>query len=142
MAHESNNPFKFGTAEKKLLVVFCYYIILATVALTTFTVVTRNASNYIKNIQRYFLCEQGGYDPNNPCSHDFRRQSYPSLTTLSYVLLGLFPVVNLIYAINLKEMKEIFQKMKLNKKNKAHGSSDTPSTGSTAAMMSTLKRKP
>ena len=114
--HEINNPFKFGTAEKKLLVVFCYFIILSSIALTTLTVITRNFSNFEKNIQKYFLCEQGGNDPNKPCSHEYRRQSYPVLTTLSIVLVGLESVVNLIFAINLKELKGFFQKLKLKNK--------------------------
>ena len=114
--YESNNPFKFGTAEKKLLVVFCYFIILSSVAITTFTVITRNLSNFEKNIKNYFMCEQGGNDPNKPCSHEYRRQSYPELTTISSVLLCLESVVNLIFAINLKELKGFFQKLKLKNK--------------------------
>jgi len=68
--------------------------------------------------------------------------SYPSITTLSYVLLALFPVVNLIYAINLKELKDFINKLlPKSKKKPSHSSSDTPSAGSTTTMMSTLKRK-
>ena len=138
---ETSNPFKFGTAEKKLLVVFCYYVILATVALTAFTLSTRNSSSIIKGIQKYFLCEQGGHNSSSPCSRDFERHSNPSVTTLAYVLLGLFPAVNLIYAVNMKELKEMAQKLRVKRKN-AYSSSDTPSTGSTVAIISTLKRKP
>ena len=138
---DASNLFKFGTAEKKLLVVFSYYVVLASVALTAFTLSIRNSSNFITSIQQYFLCEQGGHDSSSPCSRDYISQSFPSLTTLSYILLGLFPVVNLIYAMNLKELKEMAQKLRLKRK-KAYYNSDTPSTGSTVAMTSTFKRNP
>jgi len=61
---------------------------------------------------------------------------------LSYVLLALFPIVNLIYAINLKELKDfIKRRLPLSKKKPSHSSSDTPITGSYTVMMSTLKKK-
>jgi len=91
-----------GTAEKKLLIIFSYYVVLASIALTSFTLSIRNSDNFISGIQAYFFCEQGGIDPDNPCSRDYLINSYPSIATLSFILLALFPVVNLIYAINLK----------------------------------------
>ena len=136
--NDNTGIFKFGTAEKKLIVVFCYYIILSTISMTAFTLATRNASTVVKNIGLYFLCEQGGHDPDNPCMDDYIQQTYPFLITLSFVLLGLFPVVNLIYVIDFKELKEFMEKIK---KKKPYYSSDTPSTGNTVAMVSTLKRK-
>ena len=113
---DSQSPFKFGTAEKKLLVVFCYYVLLSSEALMAFTLSTKNASQHIRNIQLYFLCEQGGYNSSNPCSRDYLANSYPSVTALSYILLGLFPVVNLIYATNFQELKEALRKLKLKMK--------------------------
>ncbi len=125
-SHENSNPFKFGTAEKKILIVTCYYIVLSTVALTAFTLSTRDTPALVRNIGLYFLCEQRGHDPENPCSRDYIKNSDSVLTTLSYVLLSLFPVVNLIYAINIRELKEFMQKMK-STKNKRF-SSNTQST--------------
>ena len=140
LVDEASHPFQFGTAEKKLLIVFCYYVVLAAVALTGFTLSTRNNSQFIMDIQKYFLCEQSGCNSNRPCRINYNRYSYPSMTLLGYVLLGLFPVVNLIYAINLTELKEIVQKLRFkeHQKKKAYSKSNTPSTGSTVAMTSTL----
>lgn len=125
-SHENSNPFKFGTAEKKILIVTCYCIVLSTVALTAFTLSTRDTPAFVRNIGLYFLCEQRGHDPENPCSRDYIKNSDSVLTMLSYVLLSLFPVVNLIYAINIRELKEFMQKMK-STKNKRF-SSNTQST--------------
>ncbi len=125
-SHENSNPFKFGTAEKKILIVTCYCIVLSTVALTAFTLSTRDTPAFVRNIGLYFLCEQRGHDPENPCSRDYIKNSDSVLTMLSFVLLSLFPVVNLIYAINTRELKEFMQRMK-STKNKRF-SSNTQST--------------
>ena len=138
---DSKHIFKFGTAEKKLLIVLSYYIVLSSVALISFTLATRNVENLISGIQEYFFCEQGGFDPEDHCTRDYRKYSYPSLSTISYALLGLFPVVNLIYVINLKELKAALHKWLPKLKKKQSHCPGTPSTGSTAVSMSTLKRK-
>ena len=58
----------------------------------------------------YFICEGRGNDPNNPCDRNtFRQYSNPELTTISFVLINIFPVINLVYAVNIKEMKEKFK---------------------------------
>ncbi len=115
-SHENSNPFKFGTAEKKILIVTCYCIVLSTVVLTALTLSTRDDTTaFVRNIGLYFLCEQRGHDPENPCSRDYIKNSDSVLTMLSYVLLSLFPVVSLIYAINIRELKEFMQRMKSTK---------------------------
>jgi len=137
----SNNQNGRFTAEKKLLVVFSYCVVQSSIFLTEFTLSTRNSDNLISGIQIYFLCEQGGIDPDNPCSRDYLVNLYPSISTLSYVLLALFPVVNLIYAINLKELKDFINMLLLkSKKKSSRSSSDTPSTGNSITKMSTMKK--
>ena len=109
--HHQSKGFHFGTAEKKLLVVLCYYVILATESLTAFTLSTRNAPRILEEVEKYFFCEQGGRDPNNLCSRsEIERLTTPSLSTLSYVLLGLLPLVNLFFIANIHEIKVIMQK--------------------------------
>ena len=106
---DSPNSFKFGTAEKKLLLVFFYFEILASIALITFTLNTRYDSEFIRSVFDFFLCEQRGHDPENPCSNaDINRLSFPSVTTLSYIILGLFPVAILVYALNINEIKKLY----------------------------------
>ena len=93
--------FEFTTAEKKLLVVLVYIVVLTAVALTTYTVSTKNLPRHVAAIREYFICEQGGHDPDNACSRsEFEGLNDFFLTTLSYFLLGLLPVVNLVYAQN------------------------------------------
>ena len=137
-AGEAKHIFKLGTAEKKLLIVFSYYILLSSIALTSFTLTMRNAENLARGIQVYFFCQQGGFDPEDQCTRDYMKYSRPFLTTMAYALLGLFPVVNLIYAINLKDLKAALHKWLPKLKKKTSHSSGTHSTGSTAVVMSKL----
>ena len=103
--------FKFGTAEKKLLIVFCYYVVLTVFALTAFTMFTRNAPRLVSSIQRYFICERRGHDPNNPCSRSgIADGNNHFMDTLSFLLVAFFPVVNLVYAVNVRELKELWMK--------------------------------
>lgn len=59
-----------------------------------------------KELLNYFACEADGYNPKNPCPEDFHRFSHPILTSVSIVLLTVFPTVNLVYVVDMKDLKE------------------------------------
>ena len=83
-------------------------MVLSVIALTSFTLVTRDVEEFTDEVTKYFICEAAGVDPNNPCSRrGFEDLAVPAIPALSYILLGLFPAVNLIFAINLTELKQI-----------------------------------
>ena len=133
--NKSSNPFKFGTAEKKLIAVFCYYMVLAVVALTAFTLSTRNNALFARDVQVYFFCEQSGHNPSSPCSRSFIGElTYPSVTTSSYILLAISPVVNLVYAVDIQELKQLWKNSFVIKRSI---SSENPST---ATVMSSIHR--
>ena len=104
---QSKSPFKIDTAEKKILIIFCYYVILGVITLTTPTLATKNEQRVAEEITLYFTCESLGAEMN--C--DSQRSSYqellnPALNCLSYILLGIFPAINLIFAVNTEELKQ------------------------------------
>ena len=106
----STHPFQIGTAERKLLIILCYYVLLAIVALTGVSIPLRNAEPLANALIEYWQCEAAGIDPDNPCSRaSIEQQSNPALITISYVLLWLFPAVNLIFAVNIKEIRQKFK---------------------------------
>ena len=109
---KSSNPFQFGTAQKKVLVVFCYYVALSVVNLTSYTVLSRNSPVLREHVQRYFFCELSGHDSSKPCSRsEFENMTNAAEITLSYILLiAVFPVVNLVYIVNIQELKELWRK--------------------------------
>lgn len=110
-ARQSKNPYKIGTAERKILIVFVYYIILAVVALTAFTLTIRDEEDFSSAVLSYFQCESKGVDPNNPCdTSSYTTLLHIALTSLSYILLGLFPMINFIFVISVRELKQYMQK--------------------------------
>ena len=107
------NTTRFLTAisipERKILISLCYYVVLTVFVLTSFTLSIRNIEPFSKERRGHFACEQLGQDPENPMLCDrqrFRRLAYPKVTAVAFVLLGLFPVVNLVYVLNVKELKK------------------------------------
>jgi len=81
------------------------------IALTSFTVFTRNGALFGDAVADYWQCEITGVDPENSCDRlkdSFEALTYPGLTSVSYILLGIFPAVNLIFAVNIKEIKQKF----------------------------------
>ena len=98
----------FGSAEKKLLVIFIYFEFLAGLALVIFTLNVRFGDVVVQSIRDFFLCEQRGHDPENPCSRfEINRYGVPWVSALSYIIIAAYPIINLIYAVNIKRVKEL-----------------------------------
>ena len=98
----------FGPTEKKLLVVFIYFECLAVIALLIFTLNLIFSDVVVRSIRDYFLCEQRGHDPENPCSrYEINRYGIPWVTATSYIIIAAYPIVNLIYAVNIKRVKQL-----------------------------------
>ena len=133
--NQSKSLFKISTAERKLLIVFCYYVLLAVISLSSFTTSTRNIPERTRTALSYFSCEQGGHDPEAPCSRaEMESKNNSVVGTLTFVVMGLFPVVNLVYAVNIQELKEYCRSKK------KPVSSEIPSTISSSAASSTARR--
>lgn len=95
-----------GTAEKKLLLVFLYFFLLAVVSYTGFSIFHRKIERYNSELLTYFTCEQNGYDPANPCDRSrFESLSYPAATAVAYILVELSPLVNFVFVINFQDLK-------------------------------------
>jgi len=107
----SKHSFKVGAAARKILIIFCYYVLLGVIVLTTFTITTQNATLLADAVADYWQCEITGVEPENSCDRLrdlLEALTYPGLTAVSYILLGIFPAVNLIFAVNIEEIKQKF----------------------------------
>ena len=105
----SKQPFKIGTAERKVLIIFCYYVLLVVVALTAFTDFARTFTSLGAEVAEYWQCELSGAGSENACGErkaSFRAPGYTALSSISYILLGLLPAVNLIFAVNISELQQ------------------------------------
>ena len=99
-------------AERKILIIFCYYVLLVVIALTTFTVATSNIGPFKAAVADYWRCELTGVDPENPCDElraSLEGLSFPVLSSCSYILLWISPAVHLIFAVNISELKQKFK---------------------------------
>jgi hypothetical protein len=107
-------------------------MVLTVFALTSFTLATRNGGPFAEQLFDHFACEMQGQDPENPnrCDrNNFRQFSNPEVTAVVSILLSLFPVVNLVYALNIMQLMERLRKLMCHKTKKIK----QPSTAKTDA---------
>ena len=100
-----NSKFKISIAEKKLLFVFTYYIIFIAIALTYYSVTIRDYAYLIVEVEKYFMCEAFGYNPDDPCPKNYEQYTYTWLSTVTYLLMNFVPTINLIFVINVRVLK-------------------------------------
>ena len=93
-----------STAELKILIIFLYYAICLSSVLALSSV-GNVGSLFSDELIRYFSCEATGIIAGKVCERTFQRLSTEIPVNLALVLLGLFPVVNLVYVLNLTKIK-------------------------------------
>ena len=97
------------SGEVKVLVISCYFTIFAVYIITNFSIsIVHEQADYINNIANYFTCEATG--TLKQCDNPFVEVSENIFAILTFVLIGLFPIVNLIYVLNIRELKQKLSK--------------------------------
>ena len=87
--------------ETKIFIALIYYAVFGIVALSDYALFTENHNNYISEVQKYFVCEAMG--SGSKCDRSrFERQQRTWLHGTAYVLLGLLPLVNVIFVVSWK----------------------------------------
>ena len=100
---QTQTQTSIGTAERKILLVFVYYILVGVLVLTGFSLGISTGDEKYKATVEYLQCEANGH--NNTCEYD--PPHYPAITLIINVLLGLFPAIILVFAVNVREMKAV-----------------------------------
>ena len=91
---------------------FIYYVVSAALIPIPYSLPTRNYTKYLDSFQKNFICVQESHNLGNPCSDsDVERNVFTLMGFLSYILLALFPVVNLLYIVNIQELKKFWTKV-------------------------------
>ena len=98
--HRSTNKVRLSPAERKVLVVFVYYLFLGVLQLSTFSLNVKDIDEDIRALRNYFQCQRSGVDLS--CSLNARFIDYWSLFT--FIVLVLFPVINLYFTIKLRSV--------------------------------------
>lgn len=79
--------------------------------LTVVTVVSRNKMEYSRELFHYFSCAKTSHNFNDPCNRDgFERFHNTGLAIISFILIGMIPLVNCIFVINYNEVKRILKR--------------------------------
>ena len=96
---------KFCTPELKILIIFLHFCAFSVTSLTAFTVSAKNINEFESKLILYFACESQGIQPGRTCERNFDRMGVEVALIFVYILIGLIPVVSLIYVINYQEIK-------------------------------------
>ena len=94
------------TAQVKVLFVLCYYIVFGVCVLSAYTEFSRTFARFVDELLAYFDCESAG--TGEPCDRSgYLDATNPVLSTASFVLLGLVPVVNLVFVVKFQKVMKI-----------------------------------
>ena len=99
-----------GTAELKILIVFLYSVAFAVISLVAFTFGARGYPQFLEEIRAYFVCESAGINSGQVCDRSFERLSTEILLDAGLIFVGLYPLVYLVYVINVRELKQMFRR--------------------------------
>ena len=90
--------------ETKVLIALTYYAVFGVVAMADFALFTAQNDEYTSEIYEYFVCE--GKGSGSECDRTrFEQQGRGAwLHALTYALLGLLPLVNLIFVVSWKKV--------------------------------------
>ena len=106
-----------STAEKKLLIVFTYYIFLYVISELNFTLAIQIADSLQTKVFSYFICEKNGCDPSAPCDRSgFENLLNHGIILLSSILSFLAPAVNFVFVVDYQELKQKFNNLRSSKK--------------------------
>ena len=84
----------------------------AVIGLIAFTVGARDATALEQDLTNYFICESRGIQSGVACPRpDFTSVliQVDALVDVSVVLLAVYPIVNLVYVVNIQEVKAFFK---------------------------------
>lgn len=111
-ARKSNNPFSTSTAERKILISLCYYLVTVVGNTMASALIAGGADNYEAALQDYFACEAlqaQDSAPGSSCDRSgYLKFTYPLTRAIFFMLAELYPVVNLLYVVDVTEIMQFF----------------------------------
>ena len=89
--------------ERKLMLTLGYFVLFGTMSLVFLAVFVADQDHIKEIIQDFIVCEAPGLNVNHNCSSNFTELTkHSDLATATFTLLGMFPLVVLIFTINWK----------------------------------------
>ena len=103
----SNATQTLPTTEMKILVLLCYFIILISTIQAVFTRIPLTTDQVYATFVNYFACELSGTSPEcNAAKEPIEELTVPSESVAANILMGMFPVFQLIYIVNFGDIKQ------------------------------------
>ena len=98
--HRSTNKVLLSPAERKVLVVFLYYLFFGVLQLSTLSLHVKDVDQGIRALGNYFQCQRSGVDQS--CSLNASFIDHWSL--FAFIVLLLLPVINLYFTMKLRSV--------------------------------------
>ena len=94
--------------ETKIFIALTYYTIVGAVTLADFALTTINRDALVTEYEKHFICEAKG--SGSPCDKSkLEHNSTGWLELMTFALLSLLPVANLVFIISWKDVKHFLQ---------------------------------
>ena len=107
MQKGQDNKKHFEKAEKKLLLIFSYYLVLTIVSQITLTVRLIEIPKFITALQDYIFCERSGHNATSVCDRsDVEYHGNPLVTLLPFLAVEILPAMLLVFVVNIGEIKK------------------------------------
>ena len=91
------------------MIIFWFYVLSTVINYTAFSEFVRKSNVFEAEINDYFRCEFGGHDLENPCDRERVEKTISVIPViLSYALLGLIPLANLVFVISFQGLKTMW----------------------------------
>ena len=103
-----------SAAEVKVLIVFLYYFIIGVVSLTFFTIASKDITDIRSDLTAFFGCESQGIQPGRTCERNVNRMMSETGVMVVYLLLGFYPVINLVYVVSFQDIKSFLKRLRQN----------------------------
>ena len=104
----------FSVPEVKILILSCYFILFGIMACINYSVSIRDANIILERLLDYFACQAYGYSADHTCHAEYDRLRLilkPELNNITYFLVGLLPWLNLLFAVQVSDIKKAIQKI-------------------------------
>ena len=98
--HRTKKVPWFSPAERKIFVVFLYYLLSGALQLTTFSISIQYFDHNAGALLDYFNCQRSGRDES--CVFNTKHTKFWSL--FAFTVLLLLPVINLYFAMKLSNL--------------------------------------
>lgn len=110
---KKNKSHLLPTAEIKMLIICCCYVILGLGASLAYAISSVQLIGLNQELFNYFECECLGSNTNQmPCDRrGYERFINPVLITVGYSLIALYPIITLIYIIKFSALKNCFLRL-------------------------------